>query len=135
VRFSFFKALLACLCGAVLSACTTWDVAMMRHKGKPVNDIVVDWGVPDRVYASEDLPIGQLVYMWQTSGEVSWDEAVGSFYVPPPGGVSYGFGSNTGTIYQRRTGVASCYTMLHVDEKGIVVGGELVNNGTTCKMW
>jgi len=125
VRFSFFKALLACLCGAMLSACTTWDVAMMRHKGKPVNDIVTEWGIPDRVYASEDLPIGQLVYQWQTSGEVSWDQPVGSF----------SYGMNGGTIYERRSGIASCYTMLHVDEKGIVVGGELVNNGTTCKMW
>ncbi|CAB3888920.1 MULTISPECIES: hypothetical protein [Achromobacter] len=125
MRFSFFKALLACLCGAMLSACTTWDVAMMRHKGKPVNDIVTEWGIPDRVYASEDLPIGQLVYQWQTSGEVSWDQPVGSF----------SYGMNGGTIYERRSGIASCYTMLHVDEKGIVVGGELVNNGTTCKMW
>jgi hypothetical protein len=125
VRFSFFKALLACLCGAMLSACTTWDVAMMRHKGKPVNDIVTEWGIPDRVYASEDLPVGQLVYQWQTSGEVSWDQPVGSF----------SYGMNGGTIYERRSGIASCYTMLHVDEKGIVVGGELVNNGTTCKMW
>ncbi|CAB3705597.1 MAG: hypothetical protein J0I68_07990 [Achromobacter sp.] len=125
MRFSFFKALLACLCGAMLSACTTWDVAMMRHKGKPVNDIVTEWGIPDRVYASEDLPVGQLVYQWQTSGEVSWDQPVGSF----------SYGMNGGTIYERRSGIASCYTMLHVDEKGIVVGGELVNNGTTCKMW
>nr|WP_277403448.1 hypothetical protein [Achromobacter insuavis] len=109
----------------MLSACTTWDVAMMRHKGKPVNDIVTEWGIPDRVYASEDLPIGQLVYQWQTSGEVSWDQPVGSF----------SYGMNGGTIYERRSGIASCYTMLHVDEKGIVVGGELVNNGTTCKMW
>ena len=81
MRFSFFKALLAGLIGAVLSGCTTWDVAMMRPKGKPVNDIVAEWGVPDRVYASDDLPVGQLVYQWQTSGEVSWDEAVGTFYV------------------------------------------------------
>ncbi|CAB3657018.1 hypothetical protein [Achromobacter pestifer] len=125
MRFSFQRAVLACLCGTLLTACTTWDIALARQKGRPVNDLVAEWGPPNKVYASDELPIGQLVYLYSTADNVEWNEAVGSY-----GNFNYG-----GTIYQRRSGVANCYTSFFVDENGIIVGGNLENEGVRCKMW
>lgn len=130
MRLGLHRFLLSALAGVALTACTTWDIALMNHKGKHINDIVAAWGPPARIQPDPNLPVGHLVYTYSSSGRIEWNEAIGSYSAPS---IAVG-GVNTGTIYARRSAIGSCFTSLYVDERGIVVGGDLVKDkGVHCE--
>lgn len=115
------KPLLICMGGIVLSACSVQGLMTAQKKGENIDTVIADWGMPDNVFSDNNRPIGQLGFVWSSTRQYQYDQAVGTYEVANPFVMT---GVSQGTVYQKQTGIAQCDKILYVDENGIVVDTE-----------